>query len=143
MSMIALCALALSFAAVADSMHLEIVLPDSVRAGEPVPVTLRLTNTSQKRLTVYLQGRPIAFDLTVRRLDGTIVWRRLEGEVVSAILAVRQLEPGASLEFEEAWGQVSSTGEAVSPGDYRVTGALPTDAPEPLQTSPALLRIVP
>jgi hypothetical protein len=124
-------------------MRFEIVLPDSVRAGEPVPVTLRLTNTGREQLTVYLQGRPIAFDVTVRRLDGTIVWRRLEGEVVSAILAVRQVEPGASLEFEAVWPQLSNTGEAVPPGKYHVTGALPTDAPEPLQTSPALLRIVP
>lgn len=141
--MIALWTLALSLGTVADSMRLEIVLPDSVRVSEPVPVTLRLTNTGREPLTVYLQGRPIAFDLTVRNLDGTIVWRRLEGEVVPAILAVRQLEPGASLEFEEVWRQVSNAGEAVPPGDYRVTGALPTDAPEPLQTSPVVLRIVP
>jgi len=143
MPMIALCALALSLATGADSMRFEIVVPDSVRAGDPVPVMLRLTNTGEGRLTVYLQGRPIAFDVTVRRLDGTIVWRRLEGEVVSAILAVRQLAPGATLDFAEVWRQVSNTGEAVPPGDYRVTGALPTDAPEPLQTSSALLRIVP
>jgi uncharacterized protein (DUF58 family) len=141
--MITLCALVLSLATAADSMRFEIVLPDSVRAGEPVPVTLRLTNTGPEPLTLYLQGRPTAFDLTIRRLDGAIVWRRLEGQVVSAILAVRQLEPGASLEFEEVWRQVSNTGEAIPPGDYRITGALPTDAPEPLQTSPALLRIVP
>lgn len=141
--MIALWTLALSLGTVADSMRLEIVLPDSVRVREPVPVTLRLTNTGREPLTVYLQGRPIAFDLTVRNLDGTIVWRRLEGEVVPAILAVRQLEPGASLEFEEVWRQVSNAGETVPPGDYRVTGALPTDAPEPLQTSPVVLRIVP
>ncbi len=140
--MIALCVLALSLTA-ADSMRFEIVLPDSVRMGESVPVTLRLTNTGREALTVYLQGRPIAFDLTVRRLDGTIVWRRLEGKVVTAILAVRQLEPGASLEFEEVWHQVSNAGETVPPGDYRVTGALPSDAPEPLQTLPVLLRIVP
>ena len=140
--MIALCALALSLATVADSMRFEIVLPESVRVGEPVPVTLRLTNTGDKPLTIYLQGRPIAFDVTVRRFDGTVIWRRLEGEVISAILAVRQLEPGASLEFEEVWRQVSNTGESVPPGDYRITGALPTDAPEPLRTLPASLRIV-
>jgi hypothetical protein len=53
------------------------------------------------------------------------------------------LKPGASLEFEEVWRQVSNTGETVPPGDYRVTGALLTDAPEPLQSSPALLTIAP
>src|SRR5688572_12170593 len=104
--MITLCALALSLTTVADSMRFEIVLPDSVRVGEPVPITLRLTNTRGKPLTIYLQGRPIAFDLTIRRLDGTTVWRRLEGQVITAILAVRQLEPGASMELKEVWRQV-------------------------------------
>jgi uncharacterized protein (DUF58 family) len=141
--MIALCALALSLATATDGMRFEIVLPASVHVGEPVPITLRLTNTERERVTVYLQGRPIAFDLTVRRLDGTLVWRRLEGEVVSAILAVRHVEPGASLEFAEVWRQVSNTGEDVPPGDYRVTGTLPTDAPKPLQSSAAVLRILP
>ena len=104
---------------------------------------LRLTNTGQDPLTVYLLGRPTAFDVTIRRLDGRTVWRRLEGEVVSAILGVRELAPGAVLEFDEVWAQTSNTGEPVPPGDYRVVGVLPTDGPEPLQTSPALLRIVP
>jgi hypothetical protein len=67
----------------------------------------------------------------------------LGGKMVSAILAVRELEPGATLKFQEVWRQVSNTGEAVPPGDYRVTGTLPTDALEPLQTLPALLKIVP
>jgi len=140
--MIIFCALVLSLTTI-DSMRFEIVVPESVRTGEAVPIALRLTNTGREQLTVYLQGRPIAFDVTVRRVDGAVVWRRLEGEVVSAILAVRHLEPGATLEFKEVWRQLSNTGEAVQPGDYRVTGSLSTDAREPLQTSPALLRIVP
>jgi hypothetical protein len=69
--------------------------------------------------------------------------RGLTRRPASAILAVRHLKPGSILEFEEVWHQGSQTGEAVLPGDYHVTGALPTDAPEPLQTSSALLRIIP
>lgn len=126
-----------------DSVKFQVVVSDSVRLGEPVPIMLRLTNTADRPITLYLQGRPLAFDVTVRRKDGSIVWRRLEGQVVSAILAVRQLKPGGALEFEEVWGQISNDGKPVSPGEYSVTGALPTDAPTPLETSPASLRIVP
>lgn len=126
-----------------DSIRFQVVVPESVRVGEPVPIVLRLTNTADRPLTLYLQGRPIAFDVTVRRSDRSIVWRRLEGQVVSAILAVRQLEPGGTLEFEERWRQVSNDGKPVSPGEYSVTGSLPTDRPTPLESSPASLRIVP
>jgi hypothetical protein len=140
---VTLAALMLSGLLLGDSISFQVVVPDSVRVGEPVPIVLRLTNTADRPHTLYLLGRPLAFDVTVRRKDRTIVWRRLEGQVVSAILAVRQLEPGGALEFEEVWRQVSNDGQPVSPGEYSVTGALPTDRPTPLETSPASVRIVP
>lgn len=126
-----------------DSISFQVVVPDSVSIGEPVPIVLRLTNRTDRPLTLYLQGRPIAFDLTIRASDGSIVWRRLEGEVVSAILAVQMLEPGATLEFEEQWRQVSNRGASVLPGEYTVTGALPTDKPRPLVSAPTSFRITP
>ncbi|MGH7534566.1 MAG: BsuPI-related putative proteinase inhibitor, partial [Gemmatimonadales bacterium] len=97
--MASLCAFALFGALMAgDSMSFQIVVPDSVRVGEPVAITLRLTNTGDRPLTLNLLGRPIAFDVTVRRSDGTVVWQRLKGAVVSQILAVRTLQSGTSLE---------------------------------------------
>jgi hypothetical protein len=126
-----------------DSITLEIALPATVHAGDVVPITLRLTNTSRKPATVYLQGRPVAFDIIVTRRDGTPVWRRLNRAVISAILQVRGLAPGEVLEFSDTWSQQANLGEAVGPGEYLVTGVLPTDPPEELRTSPVPLRIVP
>jgi hypothetical protein len=125
------------------SMTLDIVLPPTVRAGEAVPITLRLTNTAQSPATAYLQGRPVAFDIIVSRRDGAVVWRRLEGAVVSAVLQVRTLAPGEVLEFSDSWSQQSNLGESVGPGEYLVTGVLPTDPPAELRTAPKPLRILP
>ncbi len=125
------------------SMTLQIVLPATVRSGEAVPITLRLTNTSREPVTAYLQGRPVAFDVIVSRHDGTVVWRRLEGAVVSAILQVRTLAPGEVLEFSDTWSQQSNLGESVGPGEYLVTGVLPTDPPAELRTQSVPIRILP
>jgi hypothetical protein len=125
-----------------DSVALRLVLSASARAGEPIPIVLRLTNTTDHPVTLALQGRPIAFDVLVAREDGTTVWRRLEGEVVTAILAVRTLEPAESLEFTTTWNGRDRSGAAVPPGRYRVTGTLPTDRPEGLRSPPAPLTIV-
>jgi hypothetical protein len=136
-------ALAFSATLLLDTMTLDIVLPDTVRVGEVVPIVLRLTNTSEKSITVYLGGRPVAFDIIVSRRDGTPVWRRLEGAVIPAILQVRQLAPGEVLEFRDSWSQRTSQGQSSGPGEYLVTGVLPTDPPEELRTEPAGLRILP
>jgi hypothetical protein len=125
------------------SMTLQLVLPARVRLGDPVPITLRLTNANRQPADVYLQGRPTAFDIIITRLDGTPVWRRLEGSVVPAILQVRSLTPGEVLEFTETWSQRSNLGTSVGPGDYLVTGVLPTDPPAELRSQSAPLRILP
>jgi hypothetical protein len=125
------------------SMTLDLVMPACVRVGEGVPITLRLTNTDRKPASVYLQGRPTTFDIVVTRRDGTPVWRRLEGAIVPAVLQVRQLTPGAVLEFHDTWPQRTNLGTAVGPGEYLVTGVLPTDPPAELRTRPVSLRILP
>ena len=119
------------------------MLPVTVRSGEAVPITLRLTNTNRKPATAYLQGRPVAFDVIVSRHDGSVVWRRLEGAVVTAVLQVRSLAPGAVLEFHDTWPQRTNLGAAVEPGEYLVTAVLPTDPPAELRTRPVSLRILP
>jgi hypothetical protein len=136
-------ALALSGALLADSMTIDIRLPAEVCRGDKVAITLRVTNTSGKPLTLYLQGRPVAFDVIISRRDGTLVWRRLEGAVISAVLQVRSLAPGEVMEFSDSWSQRTNLGAAVEPGEYLVTGVLPTDPPAELRTQPVPLRILP
>lgn len=122
-----------------DSMRVEILVPRNVAAGQPVPVTLRISNTGDRPIDLYLQGRPIAFDLTVRHGD-QVVWRRLEGATVSAILQIRTLAPGEALDLTETWNQEGTGGRRVDPGDYTVSGSVLTDR-TPLKAAPAPLRI--
>ncbi len=126
-----------------DSMRFEVAAPREVRQGEPVPVTLRVTNTADRPLTLYLQGRPTAFDIIVKNEAGAVVWRRLEGQMITAILGVRTLGPGEALAFEDVWPQRDGAGRAVPPGLYTITGALPTDQPQPLLTLAMPTRILP
>jgi hypothetical protein len=126
-----------------NSVTLDIVVPAAVRVGEAVPITLRLTNTGRRPGTIYLQGRPVAFDIVITRRDGTPVWQRLDEAVISAILQVRELAPGEVIEFSDTWSQSTNDGESVPPGDYLVTGILPTDPPAELRTRTATLRILP
>jgi hypothetical protein len=124
-------------------MRLDLEVPPEVPAGQPVPIVLRLTNTANGRRELALQGRPIAYDVIVTQRDGAVVWRRLEGEVIQTILQLRTLAPGESLEFRHSWNQRSNSGEPVAPGEYLVTGVLPTDPPAELRTQPVLVRILP
>jgi hypothetical protein len=125
----------------AESLRLETEVPAEVRVGEPVPVTLRATNTGTSPLELSLMGRSVTFDVTVSRPDGAVVWRRLEGQTVPAILQLRILAPGETLELRHEWDQRGTRGQPVRAGMYVVRGALLTDA-RPLRTPPAPLRIV-
>lgn len=135
--------LLLTLALVADSVTLDLSLPDHVRAGEPVPLTLRATNRGTGRATLYLRGRPAAFDVIVADARGKVVWRRLRGATISMVLQVHELAPGESFELEDQWNQQTNAGVRVPPGEYRLTGRLLTDTDRPLETPPVRLRITP
>ena len=129
-----------------DVLQFTLAAPDSVRPGEPVPITLRLTNPTERPIDAYFLGRTITFDVIVRRDDGggvgggTIVWRRLEGAVVQGILQVRTLAPHETIEWREVWRQQTNQGPAVEPGTYVVQGVLPSDA-SPRRSPEVRLRI--
>ena len=94
-------------------------------------------------MTLYLRGRTIAFDIVVAREDGTVVWRRLEGQVVPAIIQVKELASGEVVELRGEWNQRTARGRPVGAGLYSVRGELLTDTPLPLATAPVQLRIGP
>ncbi|MBI4545302.1 MAG: hypothetical protein HY703_08915 [Gemmatimonadetes bacterium] len=123
-----------------DSVRLRLDLPASVRVGQAVPIQLRIENTSARAVDLYLMGRPIAFDVIVSRED-RVVWRRLEGQVVAAILQIRTLAPGEALELRAEWDQRDHAGRAVAPGAYQVAAEVKTDG-EPLRAGPVELRIL-
>lgn len=127
----------------ADSLRLALELPDSVRAGAAVPIALRVTNAGEEPVRLELRGRPIAFDIVVESSDGSVVWRRLEGRMVTAILQLMTLGPGETLELREEWDQRAGDGTPVDPGAYTVRGRLPAVSPGPLEAPPVALRILP
>ena len=135
--------LLLSAALVADSMTVELSVPEHVRAGVPVPLTLRATNHGPRPAALYLRGRPVAFDVIVTNARGKVVWRRLRGATISMVLQIRELAPGESLELADTWNQRTNAGVPVPPGEYRLTGRLLTDTERPLESPPVRLRITP
>jgi Intracellular proteinase inhibitor len=126
---------------VSDSMTLELSAPHEVPAGHPVAFAIHLINRGTAPLTVYLRGRPIAFDLIVTDARGIVVWRRLKGATTSMALQVRELPPGEALSFEDVWSQRTNAGALVKPGEYQVKGELLTDTDKPLETPVRSFRI--
>jgi hypothetical protein len=124
-------------------MRVEITVPVEVRRGDSVPIVLRLMNDADTAVDVALQGRPVAFDITITRADGDLVWRRLAGETVTSILQLRTVPARESLEFRTSWDQRGKDGEPVPPAAYIVRGAIPSDPPRVLRSGPAILKILP
>ena len=125
-----------------DTLAFRVEPLPAMAAGRPVPITLTLTNRAPRPIIVAMQGRPPAFDITVVRRDGQMVWRRLAGQVVPAILAVRTLAPAETLTFTATWNGQEADGSAAAPGRYIVTGSLPSDPPEVLTTPPESLELL-
>ena len=123
-----------------DSLRLRLVVPPEARRGEPVPIVLRVENGADRPLELYLRGRTITFDVVVRAGTDT-VWRRLEGEIIPAIVQLRVLAPAETLELRAVWNQQAADGRGVAAGDYTVQGLVLTEHPEPLATPVVPLRI--
>lgn len=114
--------------------------PESARSGGRVRFTLTLTNDSAEPADFYLRGRDIAFDITVAGVDEAIVWRRLQGEILPAIVQIRGLAPHEKMEMHAQWDLRRNDGTRVPPGDYTVRGFLLTES-DPLESPPIPLRI--
>ena len=119
---------------------LELRIPAEASVGSTVPIILRIENVGDRPIDLYLRGRTIAFDIVVRRQDGEVVWRRLEHEVIPAILRLETLAPRQVVELPADWHLTTSAGPRVSPGSYLVEGLVLTDGPA-LRTPPVTLRV--
>jgi hypothetical protein len=104
---------------------------------------IRLENTGNTPVEVYLRGRTIAYDILIRDEAGEVVWQRLEGEMVPGIIQVKMLDAGEAFELSHDWDQRTNRGVAVEPGRYTAQGILLTDGPKPLASTPTPFLIVP
>lgn len=125
-----------------ESLSLELVVPPRVRAGEPVRMTLRVRNRTERTLDLYLRGRAVTFDVVVTGPGGEVVWRRLQDEIIPAIVHLRTLAPAEQLEAQAVWDQRGSEGQLVSPGEYVARGQLLVED-NALGTPAATFRIIP
>jgi hypothetical protein len=123
------------------SPNLRLDVPTDAPRGATVPITLLVENPSEQPLDLYLRGRDIAFDVVVARANGDVAWRRLEGEIIPAILQLRTLAPHEVLELRAQWDQRTNRGRPVDAGLYSVRGVLLTEEQVPLETPIAQLRI--
>ena len=124
-----------------DSLRLELDFPEEVRAGQEVLITLRAENTAERTLDLYLTGEPPAFDLIVTDEEGEVIWRRLEGEVVTMVLRLEALGPGEALTFSHRWDLRDADGVPVPPGAYTVRGKLLTEG-DPLVSRSVTLNVI-
>ena len=125
-----------------DTLRVSLELPEEVKPGTPVPMTLRVENRTERTVELHLTGRPVAFDLTITDEGGEVVWRRLEDQRIAMVLRLESLAPGDSLEFQDTWDQRTSAGDNVPPGSYAVRGEVLTEG-EPLVTLSRTLRVLP
>lgn len=125
-----------------EKLRLDIEAPQRFPRGEPVPITLIIRNTSDRHVELYVTGRPVAFDIVITSADGTVVWRRLEGQTIAAALQVLELRPHSMFELRDDWTQRTNTGVAVNPGTYTIVGELMMERQGSLVSRPANLEIV-
>lgn len=123
-----------------DSLEVALLVPSRVESGDPVPLRLRVRNHSGRALDLYLRGRSTTFDVIVTSADGNVVWQRLEGEILPAIVHIRTLEPGGQFEVEAVWDQRARKGQRVAPGAYTARGLLLAEG-EPLASPAVQFRI--
>jgi hypothetical protein len=124
-------------------LRVSLSVPESSQLGSIIPIAIRLENTGNSRLDLFLRGRTIAFDVLIRDAAGSLVWHHLEGEIVPAIVQIKVLEPGQVLELSCDWNQRGNQGKRVKPGLYTAQGVVFTDDPVPLESSPRQILIAP
>jgi hypothetical protein len=117
--------------------------PENVLLGEPVPITIRLENKREEPLELYLRGREATCDIVVTANDGRVVWRRLEGEIVPAIIRLEVLAPGEIVELRDSWDQRDKGGKPAGPGSYTIRGTVLTDGSSTLESPAITLRLRP
>jgi len=125
------------------SWSLAIRVPDSVRAGDSVPLALVLKNIGDSPLDPGL-GLPSDADFVVTRAgDTSEVWGNLHArKILMGALRRGAISPGDSIRIEDHWDQRGNDGRPVRPGMYCVRGDLRTRGLDSLRTDAATLRLV-
>ncbi len=116
------------------SIRLWVEVPAQVKAGQSVPLVLRVKNVGDRPVTLrYGEGH----DFVVTRPDGGKVWQwGCQRGVITQSKRTMELEPGQEFAYETVWIQWDNEGEPVPPGEYLVYGVFDVypNVPTPPQT---------
>jgi hypothetical protein len=109
-----------------DSLEMSLVVPSRAAVGSALTFKLQVRNREPRPLDLYLRGRTTTFDVIVMGPEAQTdtVWRRLEGEIIPAIVHLRTLAPDEGLELETRWDLRTRHGKSVVPGAYTARALL-------------------
>ena len=124
------------------SVRVRLEVPERVRAGDRVPIRLRIENALDRPVTIEHTGVALIADVVVTHVEGAVVWRSLDGQAVPTVLAVRTLAAREVVTVDASWDQRTGDGRPVAPGDFLVRGGVRTDGAA-LGAAPRPLRIIP
>jgi hypothetical protein len=95
------------------------------RLGEPVQITVTITNTTASALTLRFDSSCQAF-FTVEDGSGAIVYQYERHVGCPAVLTELTLQPGESQSYPFTWIQVDDGGAPIPPGDYVIRSVIPS-----------------
>jgi hypothetical protein len=96
----------------------------SYRVGEPVIMTLTVTNGSKEPFQDNLRTSQV-YDFLVRK-DGKEVWRWSGDKGFLQVITEFTLAPGQARDYRQSWSQVDNQGNSVGSGEYKFVAVLKT-----------------
>ena len=111
------------------------------RREDPVRFIVRLVNDHDEPVDLYLCGREITFDVIVSRTKGPVVWQRLSGQVIQAILRLETLGPLEAIELEDRWDLHDNGGRHVGYGSYEMKAVVLTDGTMSLESPTVMFDV--
>jgi hypothetical protein len=111
-----------------DSLLLDLEVPDSVRLGSPVPITLTVRNATARVLSIRHFGDRPTWNFFVRSRFGPI--RYTFRDPIPTTVATTRLAPEDRLRFAGSWNQtMNCCGFRASPGAYYIEAVIITEEP--------------
>ena len=104
------------------------------RRDDPLRFIIRIVNDNDFPVDLYLGGRDITYDVIVSRRNGPVVWQRLEGQIIPAILRIETIGPLESIELVDEWNLRDNAGRHVGTGSYTMKAVILTDGTMSLES---------